>query len=433
MKLAGAVYGIYSDSGCKNLVSKMTTDGNGYAKSGALVAGTYYVKEITAPKGYVLSGKVHTLTVKAGQTTGIKATDKEQLGSITIYKEGEVLVGWNGSNFTYETRKLPGATFKVTAGADIYKADGTKVYNKGDVIAENLVSGSDGQAVLSDLHLGTYVVTETKSIDGYTINTTPQTVKIEYKDQNVTVQAESTTIKNSRQKAEVSVVKKDSDTDNPLTGGQYTLYAGNDIKNYDGKVIVTKGAALQTVTTGADGKATYTVDLPISNSFYIAETKAPVNYVRNSDDVYSFNFSVMSQDKAKATFAHTFKNDRTTAKIQIFKVDKETGKAVPQGDAKLEGAVYGLYARENIVHPDGKTGVIFKAGDLVATLTTDAKGACSIDNLYLGKYYVKEITPSEGYLLDEEEHDVVCDLLVQSYNVIFHSPNIGVSQLVKIC
>ena len=39
----------------------MTTDGNGYAKSAALVAGTYYVKEITAPKGYVLSGKVHTL------------------------------------------------------------------------------------------------------------------------------------------------------------------------------------------------------------------------------------------------------------------------------------------------------------------------------------------------------------------------------------
>lgn len=286
VKLAGAVYGIYSDSGCTNLVGKMTTDSNGYAKSKALVAGTYYVKEITAPKGYVLSGKVHTLTVKAGQTTGIKATNKEQLGSITIYKEGEVLVGWNGSNFTYETRKLPGATFKVTAGADIYKADGTKVYNKGDVIAENLVSGSDGQAVLSDLHLGTYVVTETKSIDGYTINTTPQTVKIEYKDQNVMVQAESTTIKNSRQKAEVSVVKKDSDTDNPLTGGQYTLYAGNDIKNYDGRVIVTKGAALQTVTTGADGKATYTVDLPISNSFYIAETKAPVNYVRNSDDVY---------------------------------------------------------------------------------------------------------------------------------------------------
>ena len=364
VKLSGAVYGIYADSGCNNLVQTMTTDSNGYAKSAALVAGTYYVKEITAPKGYVLSGKVHTLTVKAGQTTGISATDKEQLGAITIYKEGEVFSSWNGSNFTYEKKKLPGATFKVTAGADIYKADGTKVYNAGDVVAESLTTGTDGQVVLSDLHLGTYVVTEIKSIDGYTINTTPQTVAVEYKDQTVTVQYESTTIENTRQKAEVSVVKKDSDTENPLDGGKYTLYAGNDIKNYAGQVIVTKGTALETVTTG---------------------------------------------EEAKATFSHTFSNDRTTAKIHIYKVDKETGRAVPQGDASLSEAVYGLYAREAINHPDGATGVMFNAGDLVATLTTDENSEAEVNNLYLGKYYVKEITPSEGYLLDEEEHDVVCD------------------------
>ncbi len=409
VRLAGAVYGIYSDSGCTNRVQTMTTDSNGYAKSGALVAGTYYVKEITAPKGYVLSGKVHTLTVKAGRTTGISATDKEQLGAITIYKEGEVLTGWNGSNFTYEKRKLPGATFKVTAGADIYKADGTLVYHQGDLIAENLVTGSDGKVLLSDLHLGTYIVTETRSIDGYTINTTPQTVKIEYKDQTVEVQYEATTVQNTRQKAEVSVTKKDSDTENPLDGGQYTLYAGNDIRNYDGSVIVTKGTALQTVTTGEDGKATYTVDLPIANSYYISEILAPYAYVRNSSDVYRFSFNYLSEDTAKASFAHTFVNERTTAKIHIYKIDKETGIAVPQGDAKLEGAVYGLYARNDIVHPDGATGVIFKAGDLVATLTTDEGGNAEVDNLYLGNYYVKEITPPEGYLLDEEEHDVVCD------------------------
>ena len=409
VKLSGAVYGIYSDSGCTNRVQTMTTDGNGYAKSAALVAGTYYVKEITAPKGYVLSGKVHTLTVKAGQTTGISATDKEQLGAITIYKEGEVLSSWNGSNFTYEKKKLPGATFKVTAGADIYKADGTKVYNAGDVVAESLTTGNDGQVVLSDLHLGTYVVTEIKSIDGYTINTTPQTVMIEYKDQTVTVQYESTTVENTRQKADVSVVKKDSDTENPLDGGKYTLYAENDIKNYAGQVIVTKGTALETVTTGEDGSASYSVDLPISNGYYISETQAPYAYIRNSKDVYSFNFNVLPETQAKASFSHTFVNDRTTAKIHIYKVDKESGKAVAQGDASLEGAVYGLYARNDIVHPDGATGVVFKAGDLVATLTTDKNGEAEVNNLYLGNYYVKEITPSEGYLLDEEEHDVVCD------------------------
>ena len=144
---SSCVFWLTGKSGCTNRVQTMTTDGNGYAKSAALVAGTYYVKEITAPKGYVLSGKVHTLTVKAGQTTGISATDKEQLGAITIYKEGEVLSSWNGSNFTYEKKKLSGAAFKVTAGADIYKADGTKVYSVGDVVAESLTTGTDGQVV----------------------------------------------------------------------------------------------------------------------------------------------------------------------------------------------------------------------------------------------------------------------------------------------
>ena len=42
-------------------------------------------------------------------------------------------------------------------------------------------------------------------------------------------------------------------------------------------------------------------------------------------------------------------------------------------------------------------------------MTTDANGDAEVNNLYLGNYYVKEITPPEGYLLDEEEHDVVCD------------------------
>ena len=67
-------------------------------------------------------------------------------------------------------------------------------------------------------------------------------------------------------------------------------------------------------------------------------------------------------------------------------VDKETGKAVPQGDATLKGAVYGLYAREDIVHPDGATGTIYKAGEQVASLTTDDKGQASVNGLYPVSY-----------------------------------------------
>lgn len=219
----------------------------------------------------------------------------------------------------------------------------------------------------------------------------------------------ATTILNARQKAEVSVIKKDEDTENGLSGGKYTLYADNNIRNYDGKVIVTKGTTLQEITTGAGGKGVYSLDLPVNNNFVIKETQAPANYYRNSKATYSFTFKSMTQDKAKATFSHTFKNKRTTAKIRVTKVDAEIGKQVPQGDALLKGAVYGLYARENIVHPDGVTGVLFKKNELVATLTTDDKGMADIADLYLGKYYVKEISPSEGYLLDETEYDIVCD------------------------
>ena len=81
---------------------------------------------------------------------------------------------------------------------------------------------------------------------------------------------------------------------------------------------MTKGTALETVTTGEDGKASYSVDLPISNGYYVSETQAPYAYIRNSKDVYSFNFNVLPETQAKASFSHTFVNDRTTAKIHIY-------------------------------------------------------------------------------------------------------------------
>lgn len=405
--LKGAVYGIYSDSSCTKLVEKMTTDANGYAKSNALTIGTYYVKEITAPTGYVISKKVTTAVVKSDETTHVKPTDKEQMASLTIYKEGEVLTGWNGSNFVYETKKLQGVTFMVKAGADIYKSDGTKVYNKGDIVASDLKTGSDGKVVLSNLHLGTYVVTETASIDGYTLNTESKTVEIKYKDQTVNVEYASTTVKNVKQKATVSVEKIDDDTKNGLFGGKYTIYAGSDIKNYEGKVIVSKGTALQTVTTDSNGNATYSIDLPIANSYYITETQAPNGYVRNSDEVYEFEFDYLSDDTESTSFSHTFSNERVTAKISLSKVDKETTEA--QGDATLDGAVYGLYARNDIVHPDGVTGAIHKADSLVAMLTTDENGQAEILDLYLGDYYVKELIAPEGYVIDENEYDLICN------------------------
>ena len=188
----------------------------------------------------------------------------------------------------------------------------------------------------------------------------------------------------------------------------FGLYAGSDIINADGNVVVSKGTLIEKAVTGEDGKAVFTADLPIGFSYEVKEIQAPEGYVRNQEDIYSFTFSYTNDSEEKVTFTHTFTNERVNATIRLLKKDAETNQNVPQGDATLEKAVYGLYAREDIIHPDGTTGVIYKAGDRVATLTTDKNGEAFVENLYLGKYFVKEITPPVGYLADESEYDLVC-------------------------
>jgi len=62
----------------------------------------------------------------------------------------------------------------------------------------------------------------------------------------------------------------------------------------------------------------------------------------------------------------TATDERVTGKVKIAKIDKETLAFKAQGDSALRGAVYGLYAKEDIVHPDGTTGVLYKQDSLIA-------------------------------------------------------------------
>ena len=415
VKLSGAVFGLYSDADCKNLITKLpATDANGEASAQIVkTQDTVYLKEITAPSGYRINATAYNVKLEVSKTTTVTVPDEEQLGQLTVYKEGEVLTGAdvteNGTTFRYEKRRQKGAVYNVYAGADITTAYGTKVYSKGDLVKENLTTDSNGAVILKNLHLGTYVVKEVQAPSGFYNAGEEKTVKLAYAGQNVEVVFSETTFTNDRQKAEVIVTKQDKDTENPLNGGIFGIYASSDITNVDGTVVAKKGTLIEKATTGTDGKAKFSADLPLGFSYEVKEEQAPTGYVRNTEDVYQFAFSYTNDKEAKVTFNHTFKNERVTAKISLQKLDAETKKAVPQGDATLEKAVYGLYARENIVHPDGVTGVMYKAGDQVATLTTDENGQASVSGLYLGSYYVKEITPPTGYLADENEYDLSCD------------------------
>ena len=189
--------------------------------------------------------------------------------------------------------------------------------------------------------------------------------------------------------AEIAIVKNDKDTGNHLAGAIYGVYRDKECSD-----LITQMPA-----TDSKGASKVTVE-KTQDVVYVKEIQPPANY-QADPTVYSVDINIGK------TSTKNVLNERTYAKIHLIKEDAETG-ANPQGDATLEGAVYGLYARENIVHPDGTTGIVHKAGDLVSTLKVDQKGDAVVKDLYLGKYFVKEIQAPEGYLLDETEHDVEC-------------------------
>lgn len=427
-KMEGAVYGVYRDEDCTDLIVEMPATDKKGASSVTIekTQDTVYLKEISAPHGYVLDTKSYGVKLEVGKTVQIEVTDREQLASLTVYKEGEVLTGAEvteeGVTFSYTKEKQEGAVYDVYAEKEIVRADGTVAYKKGAVVKKGLKTGEDGSVTLSELPLGTYKVVEVKAPENFVCKGEAQTVTLSYAGQNEEVVFETVTFVNDRQKASVSVRKEDQDTGNPLAGGIYGLYTAEDVYGKSGKLLIEKDTLIEKATTGENGTASYQADLPIGYTYYIKELQAPVQYVKNETEKVSFHFQYVEGEE-QCSFSHTFQNERVKAEIVLEKEDAETGKT-PQGDASLKGAVYGLYARENIVHPDGKTGVLYQKDEQVATLKTDDTGKAEVKDLYLGNYYIKEINPPAGYLLDETEHDVVCDAEGDTVAIVKRSCNV---------
>jgi len=140
----------------------------------------------------------------------------------------------------------------------------------------------------------------------------------------------------------IELLKKDADTKNPLGGA---VYGDTDSK--------CEHLLMEMPATGEDGKAVSDYFEAAIKTVYVKEIKAPDNYTQ-SDVIHKVDV------EAGKTVTITATDERVKGAVHIQKIDKETQDFLPQGDSSLAGAVYGLYAREDIVHPDGKTGVLFK-------------------------------------------------------------------------
>lgn len=196
------------------------------------------------------------------------------------------------------------------------------------------------------------------------------------------------------------------------------------------------GSLLTTVTTDVSGQASYTVKKSKDDfngksfTYSIGEITAPDGYVWQAN-----SFSQKVSEGGTIEFEIT--NERTLGAVELVKYDTESESGTKQGDATLDGAVYGIYAAEDIEHQDKITGVIFEKDELVATATIgkspkqnsdgyilntdgtrhienpggkiayeDTPGRTLFGDLELGSYYIREITPSEGYMFDEATYEV---------------------------
>ena len=365
----------------------------------ALKIGNYRIEEVKAPFGYVVNDNYINISVDtdtAFETDGdtndaiitVEYSDAPAVGELTVEKKGEVLDGFKGGllassyekEFVYKEGSLAGAKFKVYAAEDIYTADNqkdadgnrTKYYSKGDLVA-TLTTGKDGKAVAKNLPLGQYRVVEVTAPDGYVLNPNEQKVTFTYVDDKTPVIKESLTFSDDRQKLDMSVTKLDAEDNTPIAGAVFGLYADEDIRNADGRVIIEKGTLLEKATSDENGKIAFVKDYPFAK--YVArELVKPAGYV-TSEEAVNFDTKYQGQDVKTAVYNSEYKNTPTT--FEFTKTDITSG-------AELTGATLT---------------VLDKDGNVVDTWTSDAKEAHVIKRLVVGETYtLREEFAPYGYL-----------------------------------
>ena len=404
--LEGAEYGLYNSEADANKdvnrVGTFTIKADGKANTiKDLKAKTYYLKETKAGKGYALDKKVYSVSVTSGKTEVYKVKDIPQSDPVVIMlrkRDKET-----GENVPQRDAKLENAEFTVkyykgeyaegidpaTQGATPERTWVLKTDEDGFTALDKslLVSGdefyyaSNGDPTIP---VGTVTMQETKAPEGYLLNNEIFVVKVkpEGNDEILNTYQEPI-VPEQVIKGKIRIAKKDKDT------GKVIQVAGTVFDIYF------NGQKVSSMTTDETGYAT-SEDLAYGE-YVIKEAKAPNGYV------VDVNQEAVVDIKAEETYDTELSDKRVNATINLVKEDKDTGDR-PQGEATLEGAVYGLYAKEDILDPSMDGTVIHKKDSLVGKITTDKNASGTIENLYLGEYYWQEISPSEGYELDETKY-----------------------------
>ncbi len=411
--LAGAVYGIYNNG---KLVDKYTTDKNGSFTTSYYVCGNNWtLKEIEPSEGYLLDESEYHIGSEAKKYTiennsiSIGVTEDILMGKISIIKHTD-----DGSTKIETPEK--GAEFQVY----LKSAGG---YSKAKETERDILTCDEyGFAETKDLPYGIYTVHQTKGWNGTEF----------IADFDVFISENNKTYKylinNASLESYVKIVKVDSETGKqiPYAGAGFQIYDSNGNK-VTMKYTYPNVTEIDTFYTNSDGYLITPETLPYGKGYSVVEVQAPYGYIIDSTPVYFDITAENTSEENGVTIVKTEKkNTPQKGAITVEKTGEifsnvtavgsgytdENGNDValptiyqPEYSVSgLAGAVFEIYADEDITTPDGT--VRAKKDELVATLKTNTKGTAISKQLYLGKYRVVETVAPYGTVINPEPHTI---------------------------
>ncbi|UOK49390.1 Cys-Gln thioester bond-forming surface protein (plasmid) [Bacillus tropicus] len=294
--LQGAVFDVFNSMNEK--VGTITTNEQGIASLSGLEIGTYTLKEVKSPTGYVINEQPQQIEVKTGEITRVTVQNNKVKGNIEIKKLSDSGKTLSKVEFT------------------VFTAEGKEV--------TKTITNEQGIAQVKDLPYGKYYFVETKGVEGYLLNQTKYPFEIKEQGKTLTF-----TVENKEVKGNVQLLKVDGENpDKKLEGAVFVLQDSKGKKISEHKSDKNGLIEVKGLSFGA---------------YSFVEKQAPTGYVLTKE---SIPFSISEQGK---TIMLTAKNKHITGELEISKVD------IADGNNKLPNAEFTIFNEQGKEVAKGKT------------------------------------------------------------------------------